>query len=164
MPSDIHVVVRFQEQSVFAGEELRCTITFKNVANLPEPASPGLSRRRTSRRQSISQLAAQSTRNNALQRLSQNGRHNDSTPESHGRHRATASLQTTVPVTDASTPTDRPPLKQRSVSIISVTSPLATGDHMNSTSGSWATQQRLGHHRSSTVQNNHGKFPNPVMP
>ncbi|KAI1612805.1 Rgp1-domain-containing protein [Exophiala viscosa] len=152
MPSDIHVVVRFQDQSVFAGEQLRCTITFKNVANLPEPVSPGYSRRRSSRRQSISQLAAQSTRNHALQRLSQNGHQNDSAAEPHGRYRATASLQTTVPVTDSLDPTGRPAPKQRSVSIISVTSPIPTGDQVNATSGSWATQQRLSHQRSSTVQ------------
>jgi len=156
MPSDIHVVVRFQEQSVFAGEQLRCTITFKNVANLPEPVSPGYSRRRSSRRQSISQLAAQSTRNLAVQRLGHNGRQIDSAAEPHGRHRATASLQTTVPVTDSLDPTERPAIKQRSVSIISVTSPIPTGDHVNTTSGSWATQQRLSHQRSSTVQNLHG--------
>ncbi|KIV83396.1 hypothetical protein PV11_05427 [Exophiala sideris] len=155
MPSDIHVVVRFQEHSVFAGEQLRCTITFKNVANLPAPVSPGYSRRRSSRRQSISQLAAQSTRNHTLQRLGQNGRQNDSAAEPHGRHRATASLQTTVPVVGSSDSTERPALKQRSVSIISVTSPIAAGDNVNATSGSWATQQRLSHQRSSTVQNLH---------
>ena len=34
MHSDIKVIVRFKEQSVFAGEDVQCTITFKNIAHL----------------------------------------------------------------------------------------------------------------------------------
>lgn len=32
MPSDLQVFVRWKEQTVFAGEDLECTITFKNVS------------------------------------------------------------------------------------------------------------------------------------
>lgn len=32
MPSDIQVFVRWKDQTVFAGEDVECTITFKNVA------------------------------------------------------------------------------------------------------------------------------------
>jgi hypothetical protein len=32
MPSDLQVFVRWKEQTVFAGEDVECTITFKNVA------------------------------------------------------------------------------------------------------------------------------------
>ena len=41
MPSDLQVFVRWKEQTVFAGEDVECTITFKNVAadETPEPAS-----------------------------------------------------------------------------------------------------------------------------
>jgi hypothetical protein len=39
--SNIRVFVRWHEQVVFAGEEVKCTITFKNVARPPE--SPGRS-------------------------------------------------------------------------------------------------------------------------
>lgn len=37
MPSDVQVYVRFKEPCVFAGEEVICTITFKNAANLDTP-------------------------------------------------------------------------------------------------------------------------------
>lgn len=40
MPSDLQVFVRWKEQTVFAGEDVECTITFKNVAadEVHEPA------------------------------------------------------------------------------------------------------------------------------
>lgn len=162
MHSDIHVIVRFHEQSVFAGEELRCTITFKNVANLIEPVSPSIPKRRSSRQASISQIAAHSARNHGHSRLSQNGRSattdNERFPDARGRHKATASLQNPIPTTDLPSPVERPGFKQRSVSIISVTSPIATTDHADVSAGSWAKQQRLSHQRSSTVQIHHGKL------
>ena len=34
MPSDVQIFVRFTEPCVFAGEEVRCSITFRNVADL----------------------------------------------------------------------------------------------------------------------------------
>ncbi|KAK3293478.1 Rgp1-domain-containing protein [Chaetomium fimeti] len=37
--SNIRVFVHWHEQVVFAGEELKCTITFKNVARLPTPTT-----------------------------------------------------------------------------------------------------------------------------
>lgn len=161
MHSDIHVIVRFQEQSVFAGEELKCTITFKNIANLAEPITPSIARRRSSRHESISQIAAQSLKNHAHLRLSQNGRSasdKESQSDGRGRHRATASLQTPINTTDLQSSTERPGFKQRSVSIISVTSPVGNNDHPeSSSSSSWARQQRLSHQRSSTTQLQHGK-------
>ncbi|KAK1826302.1 Rgp1-domain-containing protein [Podospora conica] len=36
--SNIRVFVRWQDQVVFAGEEVKCTITFKNTARPPQPA------------------------------------------------------------------------------------------------------------------------------
>ena len=53
MPSDIQVFVRLNEPSVFAGEDLECTITFMNVANIqaetPNPdGGPGKHKRRVS--------------------------------------------------------------------------------------------------------------------
>ena len=38
--SNIRVAVRWYEQTVFAGDELRCRITFSNVAPKPQPPSP----------------------------------------------------------------------------------------------------------------------------
>jgi hypothetical protein len=37
-PSNIRVFVKWAEQTVFAGENIECQITFKNVANIPSPS------------------------------------------------------------------------------------------------------------------------------
>jgi hypothetical protein len=128
---------------------------------LVEPVSPTTPKRRTSRQASISQIAAHLSRNHGHSRSSQNGRtttdNNERFPDARGRHKATASLQDPIPANDLPTPVERPGFKQRSVSIISVTSPIATTDHADASSGSWAKQQRLSHRRSSTVQIHHGK-------
>jgi hypothetical protein len=162
MHSDIHVVVRFHEQSVFAGEHLRCTITFRNVANLSEPVTPALPPRRSSRRESISQIASQAARNHAATRVGPHGRTNNSGDHSidtvGGRHRPTASFHIPTSASDNEVHPQRPTHKQqRSVSIISVTSPITAGDLADSNTSSWAKQQRLSHHqRSSTVGIQHG--------
>lgn len=39
MPSDLQVFVKWKEQTVFAGEDVECTITFKNVAESVEEKS-----------------------------------------------------------------------------------------------------------------------------
>jgi RAB6A-GEF complex partner protein 2 len=52
MPSDLQVFVKWKEQTVFAGEDVECTITFKNVAEIAEsePSTPHPQhQRRTSR-------------------------------------------------------------------------------------------------------------------
>ena len=161
MHSDIHVVVRFHDQSVFAGEHLRCTITFKNVANLSEPATPGLQPRRSSRRESISQIVAQVAKNNAAARAGQNGRslnNNELAADKPGRHRALGSSHSPGSTSDSQVHLQRPPHKQqRSVSIISVTAPISAGDLADGTTSSWAKQQRLGHQRSSTMQIQQGE-------
>ena len=159
MHSDIHVAVRFHDQSVFAGEQLRCTITFRNVANLSEePATPPLHNRRRSRRESISQLAAQGFKPNNALRLNQNGRpggKNHPTGQS-GQQKPSTSLNSQGAAGDAAA--QKPAHKhQRSISIISVTSPPIAGYAGNSAAGDWARQKRPSHSRSSTVQIAPGK-------
>ncbi|KAL4918232.1 Rgp1-domain-containing protein [Aspergillus aurantiobrunneus] len=39
MSSDIQVFVKWKDQSIFAGEDVECTITFKNVAESEEPSN-----------------------------------------------------------------------------------------------------------------------------
>lgn len=41
MPSDIQVFVRWKDQTIFAGEDVECTITFKNVAESSPNSGPG---------------------------------------------------------------------------------------------------------------------------
>lgn len=155
MHSDIHVLVRFHEQSVFAGEELRCTVSFRNVANLSEPP---IRPRQSSRRESIGHIAAQVAKSNAANRSSHAARpshNNDNLPDLAQRHRPSGSSPPPHPGFEdhqAQTPGNK---QQRSVSIISVTSPIA-GEVGDSTSSSWAKQQRLSHQRSSTTGNQYG--------
>ncbi|OAG39063.1 hypothetical protein AYO21_06783 [Fonsecaea monophora] len=141
MHSDIHVAVRFHDQSVFAGEQLRCTITFRNVASSSEPLTPSFQSLRRQRRESISQLAAaQSTKPSTVLRLSQNGQ--NGRPNSHEQ--------------GPDQPAQRPGHKQqRSVSIISLTSPTIVGDVDHGASGGRAKPKRPAHSRSSTVQIHH---------
>lgn len=42
MQSDIQVFVRFKERSVFAGEEIQCTITFKNAGSIADNITPDM--------------------------------------------------------------------------------------------------------------------------
>jgi hypothetical protein len=159
MHSDIHVAVRFHDQSVFAGELLQCTITFRNVANLAEePLTPSLQSHRRSRRESISQLAAQANRPNNVLRLSQHGRsYNNEHPPGQASHRRpspSANNRDTISNARPQRPVHK---QQRSISIISVASPTVAGDVGSLTAGGWDKQKRPGHSRSSTVQIQHGE-------
>jgi hypothetical protein len=53
MPSDIQVFVKWKEQTIFAGEDVECIITFKNVSENGTPDAPSgpqhLHQRRASR-------------------------------------------------------------------------------------------------------------------
>ncbi|KIW88025.1 uncharacterized protein Z519_11135 [Cladophialophora bantiana CBS 173.52] len=158
MHSDIHVVVRFHDQSVFAGEHLRCTITFRNVANSLELPTPSYQTLRRSRRESISQLAAQSTKPNTILRLSQNGQNGRSTGHEHSADQAGRQMPLGSWSSDNPASVQRPGHKQqRSVSIISLTSPTIAGDLEHGAPGGWAKPKRPSHSRSSTVQIQHGK-------
>lgn len=154
MHSDIHVLVRFHEQSVFAGEELRCTITFRNVANVSEPATRP---RQSSRRESIGHIAAQIAKGHAPHRSNHAARpsQHEITPDLARHPRPSGS--STSPQAGFDDHRSRSPRakQQRSVSIISVTSPIA-GEVGDSTASSWAKQQRLSHQRSHTTGNQYG--------
>jgi RAB6A-GEF complex partner protein 2 len=147
MPSDIKVFVRFHDQCVFAGEELKCTITFKNAAYLSEPQTPAHPRRRPSRVASIGYLARSDAQN-------ANVRSED--PPLRVQKDAAVTVATGPSGDDQhsqslnSTRQARPNHKQqRSVSIISIASPvLSPGPH----SAGLPPKPSLGHKRSSTVQ------------
>lgn len=162
MPSDIRVFVRFKEQCAFAGEELNCVITFKNVAEAVEPPTPGAGPFGRTKRNSISQLAAAQAAAATNARLGppdrlQNARspsagHNDR-PQAN-RHRASYSLSNpSTPIPRNPSPSDEPenraPQHQRSVSIISGQTPLLSPPVQDAGSG---RPHKPGHRRSSTVQ------------
>lgn len=164
MPSDIRVFVRFKEQCVFAGEELNCVITFKNVAEAQEPSTPGVGSFRHIRRSSISQLAAaQAAAATTNTRLGTGDRLQNVRSPSAGRnerpqvnkHRASYSLSTpSTPIPRGPSPSNEVenvvPQHQRSVSIISMQSPVLPSSIQEQ--GNGRGQPKLGHRRSSTMQ------------
>ena len=162
MPSDIHVLVRFQNQCVFAGEELKCIITFKNVLDQLQPSSPGLPLRRNSRTTSIGKLTSAASR----QPSAQSEKHALRATTSSRPHRQDSpQLGTTAVrgpfISGKDSPQSAPEggaqqrrlghKQQRSVSIISVASPVVSPGQNNFPVG---PGQRPGgtHRRSSTVQ------------
>ena len=170
MPSDIQVFVRFKEPSVFAGEELECTITFKNVANEQQDASPSENRSgRYSRRVSLAEQSASTPRGNSAAwskdnpRLATAALHSTRGSTSRG-HKATASLSipklSGTTVGSPSTPHGemavvRPGAHhQRSLSIISAGSTDAGYDYENRKAVQMPERSRpdLGHRRTSTLQ------------
>ena len=170
MPSDIQVFVRFKEPSVFAGEELECTITFKNVANEQNDTSPLEPKSgRHSRRASLVQQSVTTPRGSSTgwskenPRLATSALH--SARSSIGRsHKATASLSTLKSSSTAAGSPSMPysekavvkpgPNHRRSVSIISAGSVDARDDYESQKVARMAERSRpdLSHRRSSTLQ------------
>lgn len=161
MPSDIRVFVRFKEQCAFAGEELNCVITFKNVAEALEPPTPGVGSFRT-KRNSISQLAAAQAAAATNARLGPPDKLQSARSPSAGynerpqanRHRGSYSLSSpSTPIPRGPSPSDdaenRAPQHQRSVSIISGQTPILSPSIQDTGTGRGA---KSGHRRSSTVQ------------
>lgn len=160
MPSDVQVFVRFKEQSIFAGEELDCVITFKNVAEVVEPPPPtpggGVGSVRHARRDSITRLAAQNARLNTDRQQGQNVL-SPSLERPRGRRQNSISMSMpNTPAVLQQSPTETPSQfgkpahkHQRSVSIIS--GPSASGSPLMPPP-SPRPNKNFSHRRSSTVQ------------
>jgi len=170
MPSDIQVFVRFKEPSVFAGEQLDCTITFKNVASEQYDGSLSDTKSgRHSRRVSLVEQPATTPRGNNAGWSKENPRlataalHSPRSIISRG-HRATASLS--IPKSSG-TPIGTPatsykekaavrpsPNHQKSMSIISAESADVGGDYDSQKSARMPERPRpdISHRRTSTLQ------------
>jgi hypothetical protein len=170
MPSDIQVFVRFKEPSVFAGEELDCTITFKNVASEQYDVSLlDTKSGRHSRRVSLAEQSATTPRGNNAGWSKENPRlataalHSPRSIINRG-HRATASLSipklSGTPIGTPPTPYKekavvRPnPSHQRSMSIISAESADVRDDYDSQKSTRTPERRRpdISHRRTSTLQ------------
>lgn len=64
MPSDLQVFVKWKEQTVFAGEDVECTITFKNVAEIAEEKANNTSHQQQHQRKVSRPLNALNGSNN----------------------------------------------------------------------------------------------------
>ena len=148
MPSDIHVYVRFRDQCVFAGEELKCTIIFKNAAYLSEPQTPAISGRRSSRTASLGQFTLADQKKGLVE--GQNAKRTRVQKEAVvSSAPGSASHQPSKQGAESAHP-NRPGHKhQRSVSIISITSPILSP---GLPSAGLVARPPVGHKRSSTVQ------------
>ena len=147
MPSDIQVFVRFDGQSVFAGENLKCTITFKNAASHSGPQTPAIPRRQHSRSASLGYFGNQDTAQKAAN--GQNGRPVRTQKDAVVSAASEPSHRQGSVGADSGPRSHRPGQKhQRSVSIISITSPtLSPGPP----SAGIPSRPVIGHKRSSTV-------------
>lgn len=167
-PSSIRVFIHWHDQTVFAGEEVRCTITFKNVARPPGSApsqsksSPHQSRHLNSNHHPTSPLHAQS-RTKPPAGLAP--------PPAARGHRSSLSL--TVPSAAATSraragsipwPAQNPSDDRsgnvrggghghrRSVSIVSIGSASAAGDGQSNGAPGKPQRPTRGHARASSLQ------------
>ncbi|KAF7594070.1 hypothetical protein BBP40_010207 [Aspergillus hancockii] len=163
MPSDIQVFVKWKEQTIFAGEDVECTITFKNVAegnvdsNNSRQFSPQRkhSRPGSSTPHSDSFFSLKSPRN-----LFSNPHRRSSTISSKRSpsHRVSSSLSSPLIGSHSfppPTPRNGPPSDhkhKRSVSILSIDSE-GGGERTPKTSSQFArSRPARGHGRSASLQ------------
>lgn len=164
--SNIRVFIRWHDQTVFAGEEVKCRITFKNVAQSPSAASSSSAKSSPhSARQPTSDRSRQAS---ALHGLNRNKPSSGLAPPAAARgHRSTLSLS----VPSARTSRNRsdsipwPPQNahdansssngghRRSVSIVSIAS-ASTADGRPPSAGGPPKPYRptRGHARASSLQ------------
>jgi hypothetical protein len=169
MPSDLHFFVRFEQPAVFAGEEVRCIITFRNIDSLPPPKPGGLRSGRHSRRTSfVEQIATTPRLTNGgsnLENLRLGALNVHTARKGSGHEGKDAVLRPKSAIGEGRTESQslateiskpiRPGSKhQRSVSIISMGSPDNDVGLDHFRGGPVIQPQRppVGHKRASTVQ------------
>lgn len=164
-PSSIRAFITWHDQTVFAGEEVKCTITFKNVARTPGSSSSSRSRPspQQSRHTSSERLKATSPRTKTNPGLAPpaaaRGHRSSlslSVPSSSAVSRARAgSIPWSPNLTDSSASQNGHSHK-RSVSIVSIgsASTLDDGHSHPGSPGSAKTHPRAirGHSRASSLQ------------
>ncbi|KAB8235456.1 intracellular protein transport protein [Aspergillus alliaceus] len=164
MPSDIQVFVKWKEQTIFAGEDVECTITFKNIAegngdsNNGRQVSPQRkpSRPGSSTPHSDSFFSLKSPRN-----LFSNPSRRSSTTFSRRSpsHRVSSSLSSPLVGSHSfpppSTPRNGPPPShkhKRSISILSIDSEGGGDRAPKTTSPFTRSRPARGHGRSASLQ------------
>lgn len=165
---NIRVFVRWDDDStVFAGEELKCTIAFKNIA---APAAPGLSNSHPNQLKPPSHQLRPSSSSNPSSRLAPppSTLALSSTSNPRRGHRSTSSFNVPPTKTTRSrtgsipwSPTPLPPSDsqssnghshRRSVSIVSIGSVASVDSQATSNAGSTVSRPGRGHGRSASLQ------------
>ncbi|OKL62588.1 hypothetical protein UA08_02964 [Talaromyces atroroseus] len=163
MPSDLQVFVKWKEQTVFAGEDVECTITFKNVAEIAEsePSTPHPQhQRRTSR--SLNADGYLPAKSSPTFFFSGNRRSVPSSPRrpALGSHRVSASLSSPLTGSHSFPPLHAPshlnngPNHQhkRSVSILSIESDNGGALEKTPVSTQFSRPGPWAHGRSASLQ------------
>lgn len=157
-PGNIRVFIRWHDQTVFAGEEIKCRITFKNVA--PQSSSTAAQTKQASQHDRPGHLSPVhgSTRSkpagSGLVPPAPARGHRSSlsvtVPASRSRHRSDSG-----PWSPQNAPEADPPRNghRRSLSIVSIGSASTADGHPPSTAGSGTSQwSSKGHTRASSLQ------------
>lgn len=166
--NNIRVFVRWDDDStVFAGEELKCTIAFKNIA---APAAPGLSNSHPAQLKPPPNQLRPPSSFNPSSRLAPppSASALSSTSNPRRGHRSTSSFNVPTTKTTRSrtgsvpwSPTPLPPSDsqstnghshKRSVSIVSIGSVASVDSQATSNAGSTVSRPSRGHGRSSSLQ------------
>ncbi|KAJ5200991.1 hypothetical protein N7449_005794 [Penicillium cf. viridicatum] len=166
MPSNIQVFVKWKDQTIFAGEDVECTITFKNVADTGADANKGNEGSQHSRK--ISRVANHTPNSNSEsffgfkspQALFSGRRSYSTSSQRKPSHRAASSLSSPLVGSHSFPPNNGPSTPRawqpghnhkRSVSILSIDSegqldPTPSPHHYN------RHQPARGHGRSASLQ------------
>ncbi|PYH36100.1 putative intracellular protein transport protein (Sat1) [Aspergillus neoniger CBS 115656] len=162
MPSDIQVFVKWKDQTIFAGEDVECIITFKNVAETNgEPRNGGQSshQRHPSRATSSHSESLFSLRSPQKFFFSPHRRSYSSVSKKSPSHRPSSSVSSPLIGSHSfpppSTPRSGPPAggkHKRSVSILSIDSET-TGEPTPRTSSQFSRSRPVrGHGRAASLQ------------
>lgn len=161
MPSDIQVFVRWKDQTIFAGEDVECTITFKNVAE-GSSSSKGQSSHQRRQSRAANTPANSESFFSAKSPFSQGRRSYPVSPSKKPFHRVTSSLNSPWFGSNSFPPPSAPPARpngpppshrhKRSVSILSIDSEgggdkTPSPNHLPSRS-----KPTRGHARSASLQ------------
>ncbi|KAL1884335.1 hypothetical protein VTK73DRAFT_29 [Phialemonium thermophilum] len=165
--SDIRVFIRWSDQTVFAGEEIQCTITFKNVARVNGSAAsrhglPSQTAGQAGLNQSSSPLPAQPPSSSTLLPPPANRGHRSSLslsiPSTTSASRArSGSIPWSTPQTPQDPPHSRhnPSIRnphKRSVSIVSIGSTITAEGAQNNASKPRIQRSGRGHARAASLQ------------
>lgn len=153
---NVRVFIRWDDQTVFAGEEIKCTITFKNVA--PDANQQRTPNRPTERKpfQRAKPNAGLTPPTNFSPAAPTRGHRNTlslSAPAAFSRSRSGSSQWPQLPPHPPKTSENQSHSHRRSISIVSVGSASATADDTQGHTGTARPQRPgRGHGRASSLQ------------
>lgn len=157
-PSNIRVFVHWHDQTIFAGEEIKCTITFKNVATGVDKSKQKQQGQSDRNRLTSSLHARAKASSNSTPPLSNTGRGHRRSALSLGLPPATTRRTGSVQWPSGNNGSDKRPGHdhKRSVSIVSIGSTSTIDDHQpridSASTSSNVQRPARGHSRATSLQ------------